>query len=273
MSAFIIKKVYDIPWIHTFHSVEKLRFKKLDKEERQFEDLVVWVENTANHCDGAIFVSKELMEEGNKIYELKSKIVIPNGVDFELFNFYPIIKKNVLFIGRFSKEKGIDIIPKLIPSIMSVKDATFTVVCPYSVVEGELKEIRESIQKMQDKYGKRLKIIDKPQEQQVLKELYQNCQVYIQPSKYESFGLCILEAMASGRPVVAFKVGGIPEVIGDSGFALTGKKRFIYKVRELLENKKECIMIGKKANKRAKRFEWNLIAKRTIKYYEDVKNE
>ncbi|MDP2672613.1 MAG: glycosyltransferase family 4 protein [Nanoarchaeota archaeon] len=269
-AAFIIRKVYNIKWIHTFHAIEKLRVKKLSNEEKQFEDLISWIEHTVNYCDGAIFVSNDLSKEGIKTYKLKSKAIIPNGVDLQLFDYSPITKKNVLFIGRFSKDKGIDILPKLIPPIMSVKDATFTAVCPGSPANGELKEIRASIQKMQDKYGERLKIIDKPQDQQILKELYQNCQVYIQPSKYESFGLCILEAMATGRPVVAFKRGGIPEVIGNSGFALINRGSFIYKVKELLENKTGCVIMGKKANKRAKNFNWNLIAQETIKYYEQV---
>lgn len=270
-AAFIIRKVYNIKWIHTFHAIEKLRVKKLSNEERQFEDLVSWIEHTVNYCDGSIFVSADLLKEGVKTYNLKSKIIIPNGVDLQLFSYYPITKKNVLFIGRFSKDKGIDILPKLIPSIMSVKDATFTAVCPYSATGGELKKLRELIQEMQDKYGKRLRIIDKPQDPQVLKELYQNCQVYIQPSKYESFGLCILEAMATGRPIVAFKVGGIPEVIGNTGFALESRERFIYKVKELLEDKNVCVTMGKKANKRAKKFDWDLIAQNTIKYYGEVK--
>src|SRR3989344_6733257 len=207
-AAFIIRKVYSIKWVHTFHAIEKLRVKKLSNEERHFEDLISWIEHTVNYCDGAIFVSNDLLKEGAKTYNLKSKTVIPNGVDLQLFVYHPITKKNVLFIGRFSKDKGVEILTKLIPPIMSIKDATFTAVCPGNPTNGELKEIRESIQKMQDKYGERLKVIDKPQDQQILKELYQNCQVYIQPSKYESFGLCILEAMANGRPIVAFKVGG-----------------------------------------------------------------
>ena len=270
-AAFILKKVYKLKWVHTFHAIEKLRVKDLSKEEKQFEDLISWIEHTTNYCDGAIFVSKDLSYNGKKQYVLKSTKVIPNGVDFELFKYNPITNKNVLFIGRFSKDKGIDLLPELIEQIMMIKDATFTAVCPYNSAEGELKEIRELIAKLEQKYEERLKIITAPQYQEKLIKLYQKSQVYIQPSRYESFGLCILEAMATGRPVVAFNVGGIPEVIGDAGFIVNNKKEFIYKVSQLLENKGECIRTGKNANKRSKIFDWDLIAKRTIQYYGEVK--
>ena len=270
-AAFILKKVYKLKWVHTFHAIEKLRVKDLSKEEKQFEDLISWIEHTTNYCDGAIFVSKDLSYNGKKQYVLKSTKVIPNGVDFELFKYNPITNKNVLFIGRFSKDKGIDLLPELIEQIMMIKDATFTAVCPYNSAEGELKEIRELIAKLEQKYEERLKIITIPQYQEKLIKLYQKSQVYIQPSRYESFGLCILEAMATGRPVVAFNVGGIPEVIGDAGFIVNNKKEFIYKVSQLLENKGECIRTGKNANKRSKIFDWDLIAKRTIQYYGEVK--
>ena len=270
-AAFILKKVYKLKWVHTFHAIEKLRVKDLSKEEKQFEDLISWIEHTTNYCDGAIFVSKDLSYNGKKQYVLKSTKVIPNGVDFELFKYNPITNKNVLFIGRFSKDKGIDLLPELIEQIMMIKDATFTAVCPYNSAEGELKEIRKLIAELEQKYKERLRIITNPQDQEKLIKLYQKSQVYIQPSKYESFGLCILEAMATGRPVVAFNVGGIPEVIGDAGFIVNNKKEFIYKVSQLLENKGECIRTGKNANKRSKIFDWDLIAKRTIQYYGEVK--
>lgn len=270
-AAFIIRKVYKIKWVHTFHAIEKLRVKELSKEEKQFEDLISWIEHTTNYCDGAIFVSKDLLSNGKKQYALKSTKVIPNGVDFELFHYCPITKKNVLFIGRFSKDKGIELLPELIEQIMSVKDVTFTAICPYTSIEGELKDIRNSITRLENRYKGRLKIINAPQDQEKLINLYQESRVYIQPSKYESFGLCILEAMATGRPVIAFNVGGIPEVIGDSGFTVNNKKEFVYKAKQLLENKGECIRTGKSANKRAKNFDWDLIARKTIQYYEEVK--
>jgi len=272
-SAFIIKKVYGIKWVHTFHSIEKLRVKKLSDEEKHFADLISWIERTVNHCDGAIFVSKELMDECVKHYRMKSKIMIPNGIDLELFSYYPITKKNVLFVGRFSKEKGVGILPELITNVMSVKDATFTIVSPHREKlegEGELSKIKKLIDKQKKLFEERLTVIERLNEQEFIGKLYRECQVYIQPSKYESFGLCILEAMATGRPVVAFKVGGIPEVIGNAGFAVKDKKELIYKVKELLNDKKQSIIVGRKASQRAKGFDWNVIAKKTIKYYEEV---
>jgi len=269
-AAFVIRKVYNITWVHTFHAIEKLRVKELSKEEKQFEDLVSWIEQTTNHCDGAIFVSKDLLKQGKKQYSLRSMKVIPNGVDFELFRYLPITNKNVLFIGRFSKDKGINLLPKLIKEVMTIEDATFTMVSPYTSVDGELKDIRASINRLEGTYKDRLRVITAPQDQDSLIKLYGESQVYIQPSKYESFGLCILEAMTIGRPVVAFNVGGIPEVIRDSGFVVDGSDRFISKVKDLLNNRDTCIKIGRKAHKRAKEFDWDLIAKKTIQYYEEL---
>src|SRR5207244_4275121 len=50
----------------------------------------------------------------------------------------------------------------------------------------------------------------------VVDEYLQAADAGLYTSEYESFGLSILETMFYGKPVVAFGVGGIPEVIGDS---------------------------------------------------------
>lgn len=269
-SAFMLKKIYGVKWIHTFHAVEKLRVKELSAEEKEFGDIVTWMESVTKYCNGTIFVSKDLLREGLKHYKLKSKRVIPNGVDLRLFNFNPIAKKNVLFIGRFNKDKGIHHIPAIIRGVMSVKDATFTMCSPYETPTPELRKIEVEINKLKNQHGERIRMILEPQKQESIRELYKACQVYIQPSKYESFGLCIIEAMATGRPAVAFKVGGIPEVIGDAGFTVGNLDELIKKVKVLLLDKELCEKIGKKASERAKLFDWKIIAKKTIQYYKEV---
>ncbi len=272
-AAFILKKVCGIKWVHTFHAIEKSRIKKMSKEEKHFEDLISWIESNVNHCNGAIYVSSSLLKQGRKSYNIKSDIVIPNGVDTDLFRYAPITKKNVLFIGRFSKEKGIDLLPDITEKVMNIEDATITLLVPFSVLPKSLEVIYNKILEYQKKYQDRVKIITKPTEQSHIANLYKNCQVYIQPSKYESFGLCIIEAMATGRPVVAFKVGGIPQVIGDSGVVVNDKKSFLSKIEELIKNRELCQNIGERACARAKTFEWDTIAKKTINFYKVILNE
>jgi glycosyltransferase involved in cell wall biosynthesis len=53
-----------------------------------------------------------------------------------------------------------------------------------------------------------------------LNQLYQECDLFVAPSLYESFGLIYLEAMNYGKAVVGCRAGGIPEVVDDGGSGL-----------------------------------------------------
>ena len=52
--------------------------------------------------------------------------------------------------------------------------------------------------------------------------LMRECTVYLQPTRYEGFGLAILEAMSCGAPVVTSPCGAVPEVVGDTALLVDG---------------------------------------------------
>lgn len=52
--------------------------------------------------------------------------------------------------------------------------------------------------------------------------LMRECTVYLQPTRYEGFGLAILEAMSCGAPVVTSACGAVPEVVGDTALLVDG---------------------------------------------------
>jgi alpha-1,3-rhamnosyl/mannosyltransferase len=54
----------------------------------------------------------------------------------------------------------------------------------------------------------------------VLRALYHGAAALVYPSRYEGFGLPLVEAMASGTPVLASRAASIPEVVGESGILL-----------------------------------------------------
>ena len=56
-------------------------------------------------------------------------------------------------------------------------------------------------------------------------ELYQSCDVFVLPTKAEAFGIAAVEASAAGLPVVATRVGGLPDIVldGESGYLVPAK--------------------------------------------------
>ena len=99
--------------------------------------------------------------------------------------------------------------------------------------------------------------------------LYSAARFLVYPSIYEGFGLPVLEAMASGIPVITSNRASLPEVSGDVGVAVDPEdvEGLRTCMRSLIEDKKEAARRGSLGIARAGRFTWQACAKQTLAVY------
>ena len=99
-----------------------------------------------------------------------------------------------------------------------------------------------------------------------LAELYRGAACLVQSSRYEGFGLPVLEAMACGTPVVAVPEAALQEVAGDAA-VLVPETRLAEGIRRALEERELLVAAGLE---RARAFSWRAAAERTLAAYREI---
>jgi glycosyltransferase involved in cell wall biosynthesis/GT2 family glycosyltransferase len=123
---------------------------------------------------------------------------------------------DVLFTGRFEDRKGIDVLLKVIPSLCLQHERLRFILVGEDRPQADGTSFtsrfrtRHARAPFRDRVIFTGKIPDAELEQHPAQ-----CDVFVAPSRYESFGLVFLEAMMFGKPVVGCRVGGMPEIIQD----------------------------------------------------------
>lgn len=102
--------------------------------------------------------------------------------------------------------------------------------------------------------------------------LYSAATSFIFPSIYEGFGLPVLEAMASGTPVICSNATSLPEVVGEA--ALMHDPEDVIKltsyIQMMIDDAEQKQLMIEKGLVQAKRFSWSVCADKTIEAYEQV---
>ena len=98
---------------------------------------------------------------------------------------------------------------------------------------------------------------------------YSNARVFVFPSEYEGFGLPVLEAMASGTPMVLCDASALPEVGGDAAFYFPPRNASALAevVSVVLGNETLALEQAKKGLERARDFSWESSARRLADCY------
>jgi glycosyltransferase involved in cell wall biosynthesis len=216
--------------------------------------------------------SKFTAEQFIKLFKIsKEKIrIIPEGVDQEKFNRNVDTsdineklgnERKILFVGNLHPSKGIHFLIKSFALVKSrINDVKLVI-----VGDGPLKHYLINL-------TKRLKL-----EKDVifagfvndedLPKYYASCDIFASASVLEGFGLIFLEAMALGKPIVAFNLASIPEVVGNAGILIDqiNHEKFANAIIELLQNKALYKEKSEIALNRVKLFSWEKIAEQFIK--------
>ncbi|MBR6462916.1 glycosyltransferase family 4 protein, partial [bacterium] len=103
-----------------------------------------------------------------------------------------------------------------------------------------------------------------------LPHYYRNALAFLFPSKYEGFGLPVLEAMGEGTPVIVSDCSSLPEVVGDSGILLPCDEESLWAkaMIDVFQNEALRNELSQKAVSRARLFSWSQCARETRAVYE-----
>jgi D-inositol-3-phosphate glycosyltransferase len=207
---------------------------------------------------------------------------IPPGVDLELFRpldwhqsrarlGWSVKERIVIYVGRIDPIKGID---TLVDALPLLQEPDVHVV----LIGGDLDENGNPIGPLADVrdlvtsrgMGLRVRFLG-AQPQELLPLYYSASDVVAVPSRYESFGLVAVEAMATGTPVVASAVGGLTFTVnnGVSGILVPyGEPRALANALDrLLEDDDLREGMGFAAQRDAQRFSWDTVAQQVLHVY------
>jgi len=254
------------PWVQTLHDVIPLVFPdaELEAERRR------WRRHVARYRRAArvIAISRHTAEVGIATLGLDSRRVevVPHGVAPE-FRPDPARRAaappRLLLVSEYSRRKGYR-------EAFAVAGALAGLGYPHTLrVCGRIVPwTRATVQALAAAAPapERIELLGYVDD---LVGEYQGAQVLLMASRYEGFGLPVLEAMACGTPVVAFANSALPEVVGDAGVLVADGdiEAMTRAVRELLDDPARWQELSQRGIERARLFSWPASARAHAEIY------
>lgn len=219
--------------------------------------------------DYIIFISDKAKEQFELDFYFKknNRTVINNGICLELFT--PKIKNKkkdkikLLMVARFDVQKDHITLLKAI-NLLDKKYELSLVGEGKNELVNKVKEFVES-----NNLNNRVHFLGF---QKNIADIYVKHDIFILSSNWEGFGLVVVEAMASGLPVIASDVDGLNDVVKGAGILFPPKdyKRLAYEIERLAKDDKLYNDLVNKGLQRAKKFDIRLLVDKTFKLYQKL---
>jgi len=275
--AYKLNKKYGIPYIVAIRNTDINIFFKYFIHLRHFG---IEILKNANQI---IFLSPKYQEYTFEKYIpkklradfLKKTNIVPNGINpFWLNNIYrkkPFSKKdkvNFLYVGDFSKNKNIQISISALSKIYNTgSDIEFVLVGGGGDYDVEIRNLAA-------KHSNWIKLVERTNDINVLKKIYEKSDIFLMPSKYETFGLVYIEAMSQGLPIIFTEGQGVDGFFNPGEVGYSVKSRDVYTLIEklyLIMDNYDSITTN--CNMKSQQFSWVDISIKYIDIYNQFSNK
>lgn len=203
-------------------------------------------------------------------------VVVPNGVDLDLFHPGEPSEpadgpRQILFVGYFDAVKNI---PLLLRAFIRVSRALPDV--RLRLVGGGHEEaaVRQEIRRLG--IEDRAEVVGHEPRERVAERMRSECDLLVLPSRSETFGCVLTEAMASGRPVVATRCGGPEDIVTDEHLGLLVERddpEALAAAMRTVLTEPERFPSGRIRRSAEERFGYPSVTARLVRIYEEVQEE
>lgn len=235
IEGYITKvKMPEIPFVVRLETTAMLLQEILNNETPQ-KDIYNEVEtHFLQIADGYVFDSWSILNETERLYKVgfkKPYAIIHHGIDLSTSSpAATVVKKeniHVLSVGRLEKRKGTDVlVQKILPLLVELEGFELHLVgkdC--GDWDGFKKETgysyHEYIQQHFNQYINKKIFLYGYVSDEHLDYMYNQADIILALSRYESFGLLYLEAMRKGKPLIVFNTGAVPEIFDNGKDGIT----------------------------------------------------
>ncbi|MGL4669464.1 MAG: glycosyltransferase [Methanobacteriaceae archaeon] len=273
---------YDIPYVVQSHG-SVLPFFQKESLKKVFDK--VWGYNILKDADKLFAASDVEAKQYIKMGARRNQIeIVPMGVNLDEYSELPVkcnfrkkynisgSDKVILFLGRLHKIKGLDLLLKSFKLLKGDFDSSLklVIVGPDSEFKDELVDLANNLNISNDIiFTGALFGLDKL-------EAFTDCDIFVLPSQYESFGISALEAMMSGKAIVITDKNHISSIV-DNNVGLVAKydsKSLSKAMFKLLINDNLRNSLGKHGQELINtKYNWNVIGKQILDIYNNNNNK
>jgi D-inositol-3-phosphate glycosyltransferase len=280
--------LWDVPHITMFHTVERLKMQQYGGGASELTPAALTrIEQEGRIAAGVdrITVSTEHERDAlRRLYGLAPQKlrIVPCGVDLEAFTpgsaaerraarqvLAPGQAPTLLCVGRLDPIKGLDLLLESVARLRT--QARLIMVGGDPAGDPEVERLRARAEELG--IAERVAFPGAvPQEE--LPRYYRAADAVVVTSRYESFGLVAVEALACGTPVVAAQVGGLPSILheGTNGLLVRWRspQAFAERLDELLGDEALRARLAANARPSVERFDWRHIGDEVRLMYQQL---